>query len=84
MTFKDGFEAHKYSSANKKILEKEKKCGCFYCGAIFSPDEIYEWCEDTPDWTAICLYCGIDSLTGESIGYPLTEDSLKVMHRIWF
>lgn len=80
----DGFEAHKYSFANKKMLEKEKKCGCFYCGAIFSPDEIDDWCEDNPDWTAVCPYCGIDSVIGESIGYPLTEESLKAMHKIWF
>lgn len=50
----DCIEAHKYSFANKTMLKNEKKCGCFYCCKIFSPSEIEDWCEDEPDWTAIC------------------------------
>lgn len=77
-------EAHKYSFANRKMLEKENRCGCFYCGKIFSPNEIDEWIEDTPDLTAVCPYCGIDSVIGESIGYPLTKESLDKMYEVWF
>lgn len=80
----DCIEAHKYSFANKKMLEKDNKCGCFYCGEIFSPNEIEEWCEDDPGWTAVCPYCGIDSVIGESAGYPLTKESLEKMHKEWF
>ncbi|MDO5717030.1 MAG: cytoplasmic protein [Tissierellia bacterium] len=80
----DAVKAHKYSFANKKALEKEKKCGCFYCGAVFSPEEIDEWVKDVPEWTAICPYCGIDSVIGESVGYPLTKEALEIMHKKWF
>lgn len=51
------------------MLKNEKKCGCFYCCKIFSPNEIEDWCEDEPDRTAICPYCWIDSVIGESFVY---------------
>lgn len=45
----DYIKAHKYSYANRSILEKEKRCSCFYCLEIFSPKEIKEWWEDDQD-----------------------------------
>ena len=81
----DIIEAHKFCFANKKMLEKENKCGCFYCCEVFSPTEIMEWVEsDTPDWTAICPYCGVDSVISESVGYPLSKKSLMKMREYWF
>ncbi|WP_025730805.1 hypothetical protein [Atopobacter phocae] len=80
----DAYKAHEYSSGNQKMLKKDKKCGCFYCLAIFSPDEIFEWIGSGPDATAICPYCSVDSVLSESAGYPLTRESLKEMHKIWF
>lgn len=77
-------EAHSYSFANKKMLEKEERCGCFYCSTIFSPKEINDWCEDEQDWTAVCPSCGIDSVIGESVVYPLTKEFLGEMYRKWF
>lgn len=64
----DIIDAHKYSINHKSIILKDKKCGCFYCMEIFSPTEIKitEWIEDEIDDTAICPYCGIDSIIGES------------------
>lgn len=80
--------AHKYSNNHKPELEKDKKCGCFYCLKIFSPSEIKEWIiEDNPCdklGTAICPYCEIDSVIGESSGFPINEDFLAAMHERWF
>lgn len=80
--------AHTYSSNHKPELEKDKVCGCFYCMAIYSPTEIDEWLiEDTMiDWrgTALCPKCGIDSVIGESSGFPIKEEFLKDMNQRWF
>lgn len=76
-------EAHKYSSNHKKQLLQDKVCGCFYCLEIFAPSEIGEWVPD-PGETAICPYCGIDSIIGESSGYPITKDFLNEMKKVWF
>ena len=65
---------------NMDALKKDKVCGCFYCLRIFSPEEINKWLISKDDsnkcdqyGTAVCPYCGIDSVIGESSGYPITE-----------
>jgi len=76
-------EAHRYSSNHKQQLLQDKVCGCFYCLEIFSPSEIGEWVPDSGE-TAICPYCGIDSVIGESSGYPITKEFLSAMNKVWF
>ena len=76
-------EAHKRSINHKKKLLKDEKCGCFYCLKIFSPQEIVEWIEDA-EGTAICPYCGIDAVIGESSGFPITKEFLNEMMQHWF
>ena len=80
--------AHWFSSNHKPELEKDHICGCFYCLKIFNPSEIKEWIiERTPiDWrgTALCPYCEIDSVIGESSGFPITDGFLSAMHERWF
>jgi len=75
--------AHHYSANNRDALQHNHICGCFYCLKIFSPTEINEWVKDTSG-TAICPYCGVDSVIGEGCGYPITEEFLEEMHRYWF
>ena len=75
--------AHKYSSNHKASLLKDTKCGCFFCLKIFSPTEIDEWIDDV-EGTAICPYCGIDSIFGDSSGYPITTEFLSEMNKYWF
>jgi hypothetical protein len=75
-------QAHKFSSHHKKGLEEDKKCGCFYCLEIYSPTLITEWIDR--DQTAICPHCGIDSVIGESSGFPITKEFLEKMNQAWF
>ena len=81
-------KAHKYSNNHKAELEKDSICGCFSCMEIYSPKEIEEWIIADNDCdrkgTAICPKCGIDSVIGESSGYPITKDFLMAMHKHWF
>lgn len=55
---------------------------------IYHSSRIREWViANTPiDWrgTALCPYCGIDSVIGESSSFPITPEFLKAMHRYWF
>ena len=80
--------AHRFSNNLKPELEKDIKCGCFYCLTIFEPSEIEEWIiADNPcdkRGTAICPHCGIDSVIGESSGFPITTEFLLKMKKHWF
>lgn len=84
-TMDDIINAHKFSSDNYDALKKDSLCGCFYCTSIFNPAEIEGWLI-SPDGrkTAFCPHCGIDSVIGESSGYPITEDFLEEMRKYWF
>ena len=77
-------QAHKQSYANKNRIRSAKVCGCFCCMKMFAPDLVVDWSLDTPDETAICPYCGIDSVIGDNEGFPLTETFLKTMYEEWF
>ena len=81
---KPHIEAHKHSSAHRSSLEKDQVCGCFYCLSIFSPQEIEEWISDKGGDTAICPYCGIDSIIGAGAGYPINQEFLTKMKNHWF
>ena len=76
-------DAHAYCRNNMPALSHDKKCGCFYCLKIFDPAEIVEYVEDTTG-SAICPYCGIDSIIGESSGFPITREFLRAMSQYWF
>lgn len=84
----DVIKAHAFSGNHKPELERDRICGCFYCLKVFSPAEIGDWIiSDNPTdkrGTAICPYCGVDSVIGENSGYPITEDFLKAMNAYWF
>lgn len=76
--------AREFSSNHRATLLKDEICGCFYCLKIYDPKEIVEWIEDEKDGTALCPYCGIDSVIGESSGFPVTEEFLTKMRKYWF
>lgn len=76
--------AHKHSSKNRSSLEQDSICGCFYCLKIFSPSEITEWFQEEGDDTAVCPYCGIDSIIGEGSGFLMEPDFFEQMHKNWF
>lgn len=76
--------AHKHCAANRHALIASHRAGCFYCLEIFDSKEITEWIPDTAGKTAVCPYCGIDSVLPESADYPLTAEFLGEMRRYWF
>ena len=78
----DLVHAHELCTNNRRKLEEAQVCGCFYCMRIFDPKEIV-W-EDETDHTAMCPYCGIDSVLPESATLLITKPFLKKMHEFWF
>jgi hypothetical protein len=81
MTEQELRDTHRHSSYHRKKLEASSQCGCFYCEKIFNPIEIVDWTDGGQ--TAICPYCGIDSVIG-SASVPITEKLLQEMRILWF
>ena len=55
-------DVHSRCIRNREALQRVDRCGCFYCLAIFDPQEIEEWIEDEGGDTALCPRCEIDSV----------------------
>jgi hypothetical protein len=85
--------AHRHCAAHRPEVFRSEACGCFSCGAIFSPTEITDWIEEKggalaqeeDPWTACCPVCGIDAVIGTASGFPVDQpDFLEAMNARWF
>jgi hypothetical protein len=79
--------AHKHCTNHRTEVLESALCGCFYCLKIFEPAKITDWvdtAEHEEGTTALCPYCGIDSVIGDKSGIALTPDFLREMNREWF
>lgn len=73
-----------HATSNKEELANSKLAGCFYCKKIFNAFEIKDWAADRRGDTAICPYCGIDSVYGDASGKKVDEETLSIMYKLWF
>ncbi|MBQ7989742.1 MAG: cytoplasmic protein [Oscillospiraceae bacterium] len=77
------YTAHRHCTYNREELEKSSDIGCFHCMKIFhNHKSISSFCDGGE--TALCPYCGIDSLIGSASGYEITGTFLQGMNQIWF
>ena len=81
------YRLHRLSYANRPLVERSTVCGCFHCGAIYSPDIIdpeTDYCIDSPHDTATCPYCWIDSVICDSMDVEITPELLEEMRLEFF
>ena len=78
--------AHMHCNYNRDALARSVRCGCFYCLAVYNPQEIVCWVgpADGTGRTALCARCGIDAVLAEAAGYPLTAAFLDALHNRYF
>ena len=49
---------------------------------IYEKQEIKEYTDNNE--TAICPYCQVDSVIGDSLGFPLNQQILGRANKFWF
>jgi len=85
--------AHRRSFGNRVAISQSSLCACFFCLKTFPGEAIRDWCdqprdvahgEDALGMTAMCPFCGIDSVLGDQSGFELSEEFLKKMKQFWF
>ena len=69
---------HKECIRHREQLFENEHCSCFNCFAIYGPEEIKEWTDNSQ--TAICPKCGIDSVLPSKIELNI----LHLMYKRWF
>ena len=82
-TISDLIKAHRSTFNNCYSLFVEQECVCVYCKERFSSSEIVDFSLSSKG-TALCPYCGIDSVVGEFSGYDLSDNFIKAMHEYFF
>ena len=78
--------AGEHSFKNEKLVKEGSRCGCFYCLRIFSTKKIIDWCDGTiiDGYTALCPFCGIDSVLVETPDYSVDKGLLDRLHPLKF
>lgn len=61
----------------QELTDTNSKCGCYTCLKIFDPSEITSWNGNT----AICPYCGSDTVVGKPYSEDLSLEFLDKMNR---
>jgi len=75
---------HQLSIWNRRDIEASQMAGCFQCLKAFPANEVVDWC-DQDGTTALCPYCGIDSVMPDAvITDAANPDLLLKMHEFWF
>jgi hypothetical protein len=69
---------------NADSVQASQKCGCFFCEKIFPAVEVTRFMKEKTGHTALCPYCGIDSVLGDASGIEVSQDFLQRMHKEWF
>ena len=78
------YDVHKKSFKNFDAVKQSVKCGCFNCKKIFDASEVVDFVtEDDGRKTALCPYCGIDSVIQDA-NTELTPNLLAKMQSEWF
>jgi hypothetical protein len=78
--------AHKRSINHRNEIIASSLCGCFNCLYIFKPTDVDQWVDKNVKGigqTAICPKCSIDTIIGDSSGFPINNDFLLSMKRHW-
>ena len=67
---------------NRPLVTNTEHCGCYGCLAEFAPQEIKEWTDEGE--TALCPFCGIDSVLADNEDCAISKEFLEKIHRYWF
>lgn len=79
-----GFKISELAFNNKHLLKLSNWCGCFYCLNLFSYQDISQWKNDTYDQTAICPFCGMESVIPSDDTRDSTMKFLNILYDFYF
>jgi hypothetical protein len=71
-----------HSLKNRDAVEQSTECACYRCCAKFDKNEVINWTDHFQ--TAICPYCGTDSVLPDFNIYPITKEFLEEAKNYWF
>ncbi|MDO8415598.1 MAG: hypothetical protein Q7S87_05240 [Agitococcus sp.] len=71
-----------FAFQNRQACLSASACGCYYCHNIFEPKKIAAYTDSGQ--TALCPFCGIDSVIPAPHAGFFTEGLLQIIGNKWF
>ena len=68
---------------NKMLLNQSNYAACYSCKRIFKSKDVTTFLNEGVG-TAVCPYCGIDSVLGDKTGLGLSVENIQQLHDYWF
>ena len=75
-------DAYSHTLYNVLDYQTAKQSGCISCRRIFTIDEPLDFVDNGK--TALCPYCGCDSIIFDSSGIKLTKELLAKLNKKYF
>lgn len=73
-----------HSRENQPDVVISEQCGCYYCIKLFGSEEITEFVQGKVFSTAVCPYCGRQTILPEHPDYALVKSTLVEMNHRYF
>ena len=86
LSYEDKDALNRLTAYGRPVLEgTHLRCGCFHCGSTFTGSDVVDWMpeEDSED-TALCPYCGCDTVIYETDAFPVSTALLSRLYAHWF
>lgn len=75
-------DLHLRTYLNASDFQSGKECCCIYCQRFFPTDKVVEFVDD--DDTALCPYCGIDSVIALGADVEVSKELLAELNKRYF
>lgn len=85
LSYEDYCTLNRQTAFNRSQVERAEACGCFRCGSTFAGHEVTSWFEEVDgEDTALCPYCGTNTVIVGTDEFPLSTALLSLLYRHWF
>lgn len=75
---------HSHTFRNKGEIDQSMYCHCMSCCKSFPSPIVMDFIKDGEEETALCPYCGIDAVIGDSSGLEINPEILSALNKRWF
>lgn len=85
LQFYDYYTLNRQSAFNRALIVETPECGCFHCGSRFPGSKVSKWLDEgDKEMTALCPYCGDDTVVVGTTELPLSTALLTKLYIHWF
>ena len=75
---------HSHTIRNRNEINQSECCHCISCTKSYPSPIVMDFIKDGDGETALCPYCGVDSVIGDACSLLLNPEILKALNKRWF